>query len=224
MNNGWTSLLRSHVLSHEMGHVLFLWHTHHGTVHETGDPYQCAECVDGSNTSTCGDYVADTPADPNIQLNVNISNCQWLGSGTDNCNPPRVYNPDTNNIMSYTNPLCMSYITPGQAARAKQALVLLSHLQSVSRYTINGQNPCLIDVLLLTIYPNPADDTVYLDLRDNPSGTYQYNIYNHYGESLESGSASNEVIQLNISHFVPNIYFVHVSNENVTTVKHLIVQ
>lgn len=118
----------------------------------------------------------------------------------------------------------MSYITPGQAARAKQALVLLSHLQSVSRYTINGQNPCLIDVPLLTIYPNPEDDTVYLDLRDNPSGTYQYNIYNHYGESLESGSASNEVIQLNISHFVPNIYFVHVSNENVTTVKHLIVQ
>lgn len=95
-------LARSHVLSHEMGHVLFLWHTHHGTVYESGDPGQCAECVSGYNSAYCGDYITDTPADPKIDYNVDI-NCNWLGSGYDSCGfsfPGNPYNPDELNIMS----------------------------------------------------------------------------------------------------------------------------
>lgn len=79
-----TPLVRSHVMTHEMGHVLSLWHTHHGTVFEAGDPPQCPECVDGSNSASCGDYITDTPADPNLNFNVDLS-CNWLGSGLDSC-------------------------------------------------------------------------------------------------------------------------------------------
>ena len=60
-------MVKSHIISHEMGHVLFLWHTHHGTYPEGGDPNQCMELVDGSNSTICGDYISDTPADPNIK-------------------------------------------------------------------------------------------------------------------------------------------------------------
>jgi hypothetical protein len=60
------SYYNTSVLSHEMGHCLGLYHTHHGTVTEEGDSFQCPELVNGSNSSTCGDYIADTPADPNI--------------------------------------------------------------------------------------------------------------------------------------------------------------
>ena len=34
-------LTRSHVISHEMGHVLYLWHTHHGTYNEGGNDNPC---------------------------------------------------------------------------------------------------------------------------------------------------------------------------------------
>ena len=71
----------THVISHEMGHVLNLYHTHHGTIHEDGgDSNQCAELVDGSNSDVCGDYVEDTPADPCISQNVN-SSCNWAYQG-----------------------------------------------------------------------------------------------------------------------------------------------
>ncbi|MCL2073229.1 MAG: M43 family zinc metalloprotease [Marinilabiliaceae bacterium] len=45
-----TNLVTSHVLSHEMGHCLGLYHTFHGLC-ESG----CAELVNGSNCSSCGD-------------------------------------------------------------------------------------------------------------------------------------------------------------------------
>ena len=117
------SLTTSHILSHEMGHVLFLWHTHHGSPFE---PMNCPELVNGSNSTTCGDYIADTPADPFIGMNVN-SSCQWLGSGTDANGDP--YAPDTHNIMSYSTPGCMSYFTPLQGVRMRNAIQTLPYLQ-----------------------------------------------------------------------------------------------
>ncbi len=121
------SLVRSHVISHEMGHVLFLWHTHHGTYYESGDPNQCAELVDGSNSTTCGDYISDTPADPHLEFNVNYSTCNWTGSGTDANGDS--YNPDETLIMAYTHPDCMSYFSNEQGQRMRNAIATLSFLQ-----------------------------------------------------------------------------------------------
>lgn len=60
-------------LPHEMGHCLGLYHTHHGTVVEGGgDINQCAELVNGSNSTNCGDYISDTPADPNSWSNNSL--------------------------------------------------------------------------------------------------------------------------------------------------------
>ncbi len=131
------SLVKSHVISHEMGHVLFLWHTHHGTFNEGGDPSQCSELVNGSNAATCGDYVADTPADPHIQFNVNHPACSWTGSGTD-ANGQN-YNPDEAMIMAYSHPDCMSYFSNGQGQRIRNAIATLPHLINA---TVNCDNGC----------------------------------------------------------------------------------
>jgi hypothetical protein len=93
-------LAKSHVLSHEVGHVLFLWHTHHGTGENTNDPNECPELVNGSNSNICGDYISDTSADPNMVYNVDLATCIWLGSGVDANGD--FYDPDEHNIMSYT--------------------------------------------------------------------------------------------------------------------------
>jgi len=121
------SLVKSHVTSHEMGHVLFLWHTQHGTSPEGGDSLQCAELVDGSNGAICGDYISDTPADPHLRFNVPDSTCIWTGSGTDANGDS--YNPDEELIMAYTHPDCMSYFSKEQGERMRTAIATLPFLQ-----------------------------------------------------------------------------------------------
>ncbi|MFW6223206.1 MAG: hypothetical protein ACOC3T_06310, partial [Bacteroidota bacterium] len=123
------SLVRSHVISHEMGHVLFLWHTHHGTWFEAGvDTNQCAELVDGSNSSTCGDYITDTPADPWL-FDFNYTTCTWTEILTDANGD--IYNPDETLIMSYAPPDCMRRFSEEQANRMRNAIATLPFLQDV---------------------------------------------------------------------------------------------
>ncbi len=80
-------------LPHEIGHCLGLYHTHHGTAQtESGIP----ELVNGSNSEVAGDYISDTPADPNQWMN-----CSYSGIGRDANG--QVYHPDPLNMMSYSH-------------------------------------------------------------------------------------------------------------------------
>jgi hypothetical protein len=145
-NSPYSPLVTSHVISHEMGHILFLWHTHHGT----GEGGNCAELVDGTNSDVCGDYVTDTPADPHLQFNVSYPNCQWTGSGTDANGDS--YTPDEQNIMAYTHVDCMDYFTPFQGSRARNAIATLPFLQQTV------VSCCIGDDLDLYVKDSPDDD------------------------------------------------------------------
>ncbi len=138
-NPPYGSLVKSHVISHEMGHVLFLWHTHHQF--ESGG---CEEFVDGSNCSVCGDYVCDTPSDPYLGFNVDPITCDWLGSGVDSHGDP--YDPDEHIIMSYTSPDCMEYFTNGEGKRMRGAIATLEYLQATITNEI-FESCCVLDKL-----------------------------------------------------------------------------
>ncbi len=128
---------QSHIISHEMGHVINLWHTHHGC--ESGGIW---EAPDGSNCSTAGDFVCDTPADPFMQFDVDPITCEW--SGVAYCSPPEPassYNPDEAVIMAYTYPACMSYFTEGQGRRMRNSIESLPYLQAT--LTTDPQGDCL---------------------------------------------------------------------------------
>ena len=139
-----TNLVTSHVLSHEMGHCLGLYHTFHGLC-EGG----CAELVNGSNCSSCGDFICDTPADPTY-FNVDDNTCVWHGitCGVSNKDANGdSYNPNTSLIMAYISPNCMQYHTSGQFDRMRAMIANSSILQSVIvpktlilSGTINGTN------------------------------------------------------------------------------------
>jgi hypothetical protein len=70
--------LESRIFSHEIGHLLGLFHTQHRTINETftdcegitWDSGICCELVNGDlqNRTECGDYVFDTNPDPGIAL------------------------------------------------------------------------------------------------------------------------------------------------------------
>ncbi len=120
-NPPYGSLTRSHVISHEMGHCLGLYHTH--------DAFECSEFVNGSNCLSCGDYVCDTPADPGIWFNLTPApDCQWNLNSTDPLD--QTYDPDERNIMAYVHPDCMEYFSEGQGRRARQMISILPILQA----------------------------------------------------------------------------------------------
>lgn len=80
-------------LSHEMGHYFGLEHTF--------EIKYGNELVDGSNCSTTGDKICDTPADPNGTLNgCTFSSMLKDANG-------KYYDPLVNNIMSYYPATCL---------------------------------------------------------------------------------------------------------------------
>ncbi|ATA73461.1 hypothetical protein CGC49_09350 [Capnocytophaga sp. H4358] len=110
--------------AHELGHCLNLFHTHRN-IGEGG----CNENINGSNCSSCGDYVCDTPADPGLGTgNIDFINCTYVGGGG--------YTPLVNNIMSYAS-TCRSSFTNGQSSRMKAALSDSSVLRPVIKTTCN---------------------------------------------------------------------------------------
>ena len=113
------NLVSSHVVSHELGHCLNLFHTHHSGCEGQG----CLENPNGTNCTTCGDYVCDTPADPFINFLTNAA-CNWTGAPDGVCdNTAWTYNPQTDNVMSYVRPLCYQMITNGQGERIRTSLL-----------------------------------------------------------------------------------------------------
>ncbi len=119
--------ITSSTLPHEMGHCLYLFHTHN----EVG----CPELVNGTNCNECGDYVCDTPADPKLYTNRywvdSQNNCTYTGTFTDANGSP--YNPDTRNFMSYAPASCRNRFTQGQGQRMYNALLSLPVLIPVTK-------------------------------------------------------------------------------------------
>ncbi|MEO5584699.1 MAG: hypothetical protein ABIQ75_04515, partial [Flavobacteriales bacterium] len=64
--------------------------------------------------ATAGDFICDTPADPNLGLPgmIHYPDCAYIGTGLDANSD--AYHPSTTNIMSYS-PCVLSTFTPGQA-------------------------------------------------------------------------------------------------------------
>ncbi len=97
------------ILTHEVGHCLGLWHTHHGVseVDRCSACYEVPMDVNGDNT---GDRCADTPATP-----VNFD-CDRPG-GRDSCSDLRWRQTDYENYMGYAPSFCYTRLSPQQAAR-----------------------------------------------------------------------------------------------------------
>jgi ELWxxDGT repeat protein len=131
------------ILSHELGHVLGLPHTHGYTNSGTTN-----ELADGSNCATHGDRFCDTPADPNLLGKVNGS-CVYTGSARD-ANGMH-YTPNTHNIMSYTSSACADTLTPMQLDRVR-AVAFASKLECcfVSPPLVQDTTVCRGEIAVLT--------------------------------------------------------------------------
>ena len=145
-------------LPHEMGHCLGLYHTHHGTVNEGGgDLSQCAELVNGSNSTTCGDYISDTPADPDVW---SPNSCSYTGTGLDANG--QEYNPSTSNLMSYALKSCRANFSAIQIQRIQDFINNTQILQNTLFSTISGPTLlCSSSNSTFTLSNRPAGSTVH---------------------------------------------------------------
>lgn len=131
---------------HELGHCFNLLHTFQGTATGTGG---CAELTNGSNCSSCGDNVCDTPADANLGATGG-------------------YSPDLTNTMSYY--LIRDHFTTQQGARMRNAIGGSSILQA----TLSNQCASIIGVNTICgisnyqyTFSNPQNTTVIWSVTPN---------------------------------------------------------
>ena len=90
-------------LAHEVGHFFGLFHTH--------ETFFGRETVDGSNCTTAGDRICDTPADPNLAA-TGLQGCTYVAGFVDSNGD--MYRPDPGNLMSYAPQGCRQRFSEGQ--------------------------------------------------------------------------------------------------------------
>lgn len=105
-----TCALNGSTMPHEMGHFFGLSHTHGNT-----NGTLTTELVDGSNCDTDGDFICDTPADPQLGFGNVTSSCNYIGNATDANGDD--FLPEPLNIMSYSRKSCRTLFTSQQYAR-----------------------------------------------------------------------------------------------------------
>ncbi len=196
------------VLSHEMGHCLGLYHTHSGR--GCNDYENCQESIDSSNCDECGDLVCDTPADPCLKGKVD-KDCNYIGGGG--------FSPNTDNIMSYSPPYCLSAFTNGQKERIHAAIT---------------SEPVLKKVIVLSPTNLTATNIRYRDFTlswtgvDNAVGYKVYDVTNSkeklVGTTTETKLAikdlgMGETYKYAVKAKYPNIESEYSDTLSVTTVK-----
>lgn len=116
-------------MGHEVGHVFGLYHTFE-TLYGAESVARSGNCKDCENE---GDYLCDTPADPddtNAYLESNTdASCMYTGTKLDDC--AFLYTPAVNNIMAYGRRECRNTFTAGQGNRMRYFIATDSGLLNV---------------------------------------------------------------------------------------------
>jgi len=184
-------LAQTPVVAHETGHCLGLYHTHSGL--GCNDTVNCAENIHGSNCSTCGDRVCDTPADPCL-ANVVNSSCVYTGGGG--------YSPDVSNDMSYTLPECMDHFTAGQIDRMHTVMASSAVVQNTyaeSHVSITGDFLVCTSNKTYTLHDRPSGTSVSWTKSSNLTYVSGQGTNNYVVKAASSSSGGQAWVRATIS-------------------------
>ena len=183
-------------LAHELGHSFSLLHTHSTS---NGD-----EHANGSNCSIAGDLLCDTPADPKLSNDLVNTSCEYIGTELDNQQNP--YNPDPENIMSYSRKSCRVNFSPKQLLQIEDFHFLEGgFLECDPEATPTNE---LTQVSLIEVYPNPSDASIFM--KNVPAGV-SLELINLQGKTIWETQVEDTITIFEIALFkslAKGIYFV----------------
>jgi len=142
-------------LTHEMGHALGLWHTHHGVDEAGGCEAACAESAHAPadrSADRVGDYCADTPATPMNHACTEPPGIDCTGSAWSGFGPT-----DVANFMGYGPDACTVHFSANQ--RARMHCWTRSALPSVITDGPLAPDAPDHDEVSITNHPNPFNPT-----------------------------------------------------------------
>lgn len=118
-NANFTDQQRAGIFAHELGHIFSLVHT----FSNMAGPVATDELVNGSNCTTAGDFLCDTPADPGLNAVPGRvdANCNYTDTIYTDANGD-LFNPDTRNIMSFAPLSCYDHFSNEQLLQMRWCL------------------------------------------------------------------------------------------------------
>ena len=196
--------LSGKTLIHEMGHTFSLIHTHGTSNTELTD-----ELVDGSNCSTAGDKICDTPAEPILHGLVELPNCNYTGTETDANGD--LFAPLTNNHMSYSLKYCINSFTEEQQEAIVETLYderiyLLNNL-NIENFAFDNT---------IKLFPNPTKNHITIQGNTNITNASLYNIQ---GQKIDVKLINNKI---NLENKPSGVYFLQLISEQGSVTKKII--
>ena len=192
----------SSTLAHELGHSFSLLHTHSTS---NGD-----EHANGTNCSIAGDLLCDTPADPKLSNDIVNTSCEYIGTELDNQQNP--YNPDPENIMSYSRKFCRVHFSPKQLLQMEDYYFIEGGFLECDPEATPTDN--LSQVNPIEVYPNPSDATIFI--KNVPLGV-SLELIDLQGKRIWETQIENATTIFELTSFqylARGIYFVKIKNGN----------
>lgn len=198
-----TLFIDTALMTHGTGHLLGLYHTHHGIINP-GWGENCGECGEGSNPETCcvenldqdyspnceacGDYICDTPADPCLKCNID-DECNWINTED---YEDYIGVTSLDNYLSYSNYHCINEFTPDQVNRMLYTIenspLLHKTLQSA---IVNGSEIEIGNngqfIQFAAIYNNVIIEDIHFDLYNADGSIYYENLISGQYQLLANG-------------------------------------
>lgn len=196
----------SNTLAHELGHIFSLLHTHGMSNTDLTD-----ELVNQSNCAEAGDYLCDTPADPNLANKVSqLCNYYWQEKDANG----DIFTPDVNNIMSYTRDKCALHFSNQQAIQMYNA----AYYYNLVNTTCYNENEIVEETL--EVFPNPIENYCTVEFSVIKSGNYTVTVVDVLGSTRKTLLNQNlkvgryKLIDNDWANFNLGVYFIVLANRD----------
>lgn len=164
-------------VAHELGHFFSLIHTHGKSNSTLTD-----ELVDGSNCAVAGDFICDTPADPNLDgkvtYNILTKKCKYTGTAKDANG--EFFNPMVENIMSYSKAQCTDSFTVEQYQRIRNSLFYHGRIDLIC----TSENDIVNNNAISAVYPNPFHDYFFVNYQLAADSRVTLALYDLVGKQI----------------------------------------
>lgn len=187
---------KGHTAVHEIGHYL-------GLIHPNGD-------------TNCGnDYCADTPLQDALS-----GGCPAFPKISCNNGP---WGDMFVNFMDYTADTCKFMFTNDQKTRVQTAMANSPYRISLTAQSceINNSISEKNNSLFLEIYPNPAEDKLFVSSSENIE---RLKIYDLLGQSIINIAVNNTKAEINLRGYEKGVYFICIESERASITKRFIVK